>query len=403
MGLVERGKLPKPLTHLLNLSRSYSLWVYQWGLACCAIEMGAAFGSPRYDVMRLGVIPFPASPRQADLVVISGTVTDKLAPRCAACTSRCPTRSTSSAWAAAPTAAVPYWDSTRDQGRRPADPVDVYVPGCPPRPEALLEGIVLLQQRIKQEDMSERWRGEPLSSSDASSSDAGTGDAPDPRGHEGAPEVPIDAPVESAPADRARARGRRARTDAAPGAPAELDSDDGPARPVARRRGRWWWRRAEVTTTSGAAADDVPVVEEVVPTPGRPGPRGRRHAAEAPAPSPGGPTEVPSARSQEPEKVPAVRITTSPTGETVPVSAGKMTATTARRRCHHAGPAASTDQASDATVTVAALDVAAPGTTAAGEQIPEGPRPGRRPPRSAVAGDPVPGSTRRRSGRATRR
>jgi NADH-quinone oxidoreductase subunit B len=80
MGLVEKGRIPKPLTKLLNLGRSYSLWVYQWGLACCAIEMGAAFGSPRYDVMRLGVIPLPASPRQADLVVISGTVTDKMAP-----------------------------------------------------------------------------------------------------------------------------------------------------------------------------------------------------------------------------------------------------------------------------------------------------------------------------------
>ena len=68
MGLVDRGRLPKPLNSLLNLGRSYSLWVYQWGLACCAIEMGAAFGSPRYDVMRLGVIPLPASPRQADLV-----------------------------------------------------------------------------------------------------------------------------------------------------------------------------------------------------------------------------------------------------------------------------------------------------------------------------------------------
>ena len=55
------------------------MWVYQ-GLACCAIEMGAAFASPRYDVMRLGVIPLPASPRQADLVVISGTVTDKMVP-----------------------------------------------------------------------------------------------------------------------------------------------------------------------------------------------------------------------------------------------------------------------------------------------------------------------------------
>ena len=80
LGLVESGKMPKPLTKLLNISRKYSLWVYQWGLACCAIEMGAAFASPRYDVMRLGVIPFPASPRQADLVVISGTVTDKMAP-----------------------------------------------------------------------------------------------------------------------------------------------------------------------------------------------------------------------------------------------------------------------------------------------------------------------------------
>ncbi len=80
MGLVDRGRLPAPLTKLFNIGRSYSMWVYQWGLACCAIEMGAAFGSPRYDVMRLGVIPLPASPRQADLVVVSGTVTDKMAP-----------------------------------------------------------------------------------------------------------------------------------------------------------------------------------------------------------------------------------------------------------------------------------------------------------------------------------
>ena len=57
-------------------ARASSLWPATFGLACCAIEMGAAFASPRYDVMRLGVIPFPASPRQADLVVIAGTVTD---------------------------------------------------------------------------------------------------------------------------------------------------------------------------------------------------------------------------------------------------------------------------------------------------------------------------------------
>ena len=80
MGLDASGKMPQPLTKLLNMSRRYSMWVYQWGLACCAIEMGAAFASPRYDVMRLGVIPLPASPRQADFLVVSGTVTYKMAP-----------------------------------------------------------------------------------------------------------------------------------------------------------------------------------------------------------------------------------------------------------------------------------------------------------------------------------
>src|SRR5258708_25363723 len=80
MGIVEKRKVPKPLTWLLNYSRKYSLWMYQWGLACCAIEMGAALVSPRYDIMRLGVIPFPAGPRQADLLCVSRTVPDKLAP-----------------------------------------------------------------------------------------------------------------------------------------------------------------------------------------------------------------------------------------------------------------------------------------------------------------------------------
>ena len=163
MGLVERGKLPKPLTHLLNLSRSYSLWVYQWGLACCAIEMGAAFGSPRYAVMRLGVIPFPASPRQADLVVISGTVTDKLAPALRRLYEQMPDPKYVISMGSCANSGGPYWDSySVTKGVDQIIPVDVYVPGCPPRPEALLEGIVLLQQRIKNEDMSGRWRGEPV-------------------------------------------------------------------------------------------------------------------------------------------------------------------------------------------------------------------------------------------------
>ena len=161
MGLVEKGRMPTPLTKLFNTARSYSMWVYQWGLACCAIEMGAAFASPRYDVMRLGVIPMPASPRQADFVCVSGTVTDKMAPAVKRLWEQMPEPKYAISMGSCANCGGPYWDSySVTKGVDQIIPIDVYVPGCPPRPEALLEGIVLLQQHIRNEDMQAKWLGE---------------------------------------------------------------------------------------------------------------------------------------------------------------------------------------------------------------------------------------------------
>ena len=79
MGVIDKFGLPKPISSVFNWARSYSLWYFQFGLACCAIEVMAVSG-PRHDFMRLGVIPLPASPRQADFMIVAGTVTDKMAP-----------------------------------------------------------------------------------------------------------------------------------------------------------------------------------------------------------------------------------------------------------------------------------------------------------------------------------
>jgi len=164
VGLIQSGTLRKgplkPVGELLNYSRKYSLWMFQWGLACCAIEMGVALAGPRYDVMRLGVIPFPASPRQADLIVISGTVTDKMAPAIKRLYEQMPDPKYVISMGSCANCGGPYWDSySVTKGVDQIIPVDVYVPGCPPRPEAFIQGIVMLQERIQKEDPADRWQG----------------------------------------------------------------------------------------------------------------------------------------------------------------------------------------------------------------------------------------------------
>lgn len=142
---------PKPMRLVLNWGRRYSLWVFNFGLACCAIEFIAA-SMARHDFIRLGVIPFAPGPRQADLMVVSGTVTDKMAPAIRRLYDQMPEPKYVISFGACSNSGGPYWDSyCVTKGVDQLIPVDVYVPGCPPRPEALLQGILTLQARIADE------------------------------------------------------------------------------------------------------------------------------------------------------------------------------------------------------------------------------------------------------------
>lgn len=145
---------PKPMRLVLNWGRRYSLWVFNFGLACCAIEFIAGSMS-RHDFIRLGVIPFAPGPRQADLMVVSGTVTDKMAPAVRRLYDQMPEPKYVISFGACSNSGGPYWDSySVTKGVDQLVPVDVYVPGCPPRPEALLQGIVTLQNQIAEEKVS---------------------------------------------------------------------------------------------------------------------------------------------------------------------------------------------------------------------------------------------------------
>ncbi len=140
--------LGEPIRFVLDWGRRYSLWVFNFGLACCAVEFVAA-SVGRHDVTRTGVIPFAPGPKQADVMVVSGTLTDKLAPALKRLYDEMPGPKYVVSFGACANCGGPYWDSySVTKGVDQLVPVDVYVPGCPPRPEALWHGILRLQEKL---------------------------------------------------------------------------------------------------------------------------------------------------------------------------------------------------------------------------------------------------------------
>jgi NADH-quinone oxidoreductase subunit B len=146
------------LDRLYNWGRRSSIWPLMFGLACCAIEMIAAQAS-RYDMARFGMEVMRPTPRQADMLLVSGTVTKKMIPAIVRLYNQMPEPKYVVAMGACASSGGPFKDGYNVvSGIDKFLPVDIYIPGCPPTPQALMNGMIMLQKKIDKESISKvRW------------------------------------------------------------------------------------------------------------------------------------------------------------------------------------------------------------------------------------------------------
>lgn len=150
MGVTQQERAPflvAPLEKMIQWARKNSLWPAQFGLACCAIEMMSTAAS-RYDIARFGMEVFRASPRQSDVMIVAGRVSQKMAPVLKTIYEQMLDPKWVIAMGDCASTGGIYNNYAVVQGVDKIVPVDVYVAGCPPRPEALLDGLIKLQQKI---------------------------------------------------------------------------------------------------------------------------------------------------------------------------------------------------------------------------------------------------------------